>query len=218
MHKTILNLNSIKNEIEKIKNNFNKVEVIAISKTFPILEILPLIESGHAHFGENKIQEAIEKWPKIKENNQNLKLHFVGNLQTNKVKFVIPLFDYIHSLSNFKLAQKIASQQDKVNFKPKIFIQVNIGDEAQKNGVSMKELDSFVFRCQNNLDLNIIGLMCIPPNDGKKEVYFSKMKELNKKYSFTQLSMGMSGDYQLAIKHNSSFVRIGTKIFGNRIK
>tara|TARA_B100001063_G_C16627540_1_gene484017 strand:- start:248 stop:904 length:657 start_codon:yes stop_codon:yes gene_type:complete len=218
MHKTILNLNSIKNEIEKIKNNFNKVEVIAISKTFPILEILPLIESGHAHFGENKIQEAIEKWPEIKENYPNLKLHFVGNLQTNKVKFVIPLFDYIHSLSNFKLAQKIALQQVKVNFKPKIFIQVNIGDEVQKNGVSVKELDSFVFRCQNNLDLNIIGLMCIPPNNEKKEIYFSKMKELNKKYSFTQLSMGMSGDYQLAIKHNSSFVRIGTKIFGSRVK
>ena len=218
MHKTILNLNSIKNEIEKIKNNFNKVEVIAISKTFPILEILPLIKSGHAHFGENKIQEAIEKWSEIKEQNKNLKLHFVGNLQTNKVKFVIPLFDYIHSLSNFKLAQKIALQQVKVNFKPKIFIQVNIGDEVQKNGVSVKELDSFVFRCQNNLDLNIIGLMCIPPNNEKKEIYFSKMKELNKKYSFTQLSMGMSGDYQLAIKHNSSFVRIGTKIFGSRVK
>ena len=218
MHKTILNLNSVKNEIEKIKNNFNKVEVIAISKTFPILEILPLIENGHTHFGENKIQEAIEKWSEIKEQNKNLKLHFVGNLQTNKVKFVIPLFDYIHSLGNYRLAEKIASQQVKINFKPKIFIQVNIGEEEQKNGISLNELDSFVIKCQKNLNLDIIGLMCIPPNNEKTELYFSEMKKLNEKFGFTDLSMGMSDDYKLAIKYNSSFIRIGTKIFGDRVK
>jgi PLP dependent protein len=218
MHKSVLNLNSVENEIKKIENNFNKAEIIAISKTFPITDILPLIEHGHTHFGENKIQEAIEKWSEIKKKKKNLRLHFVGNLQTNKVKFVIPLFDYIHSLDNFKLAAKIASQQIKINFKPKIFIQVNIGDEVQKNGVSVNELDSFIINCQKNLELDIIGLMCIPPNNNNTEKYFLEMKKLNKKFGFTELSMGMSDDYLLAINHSSTFVRIGTKIFGSRVK
>ena len=196
----------------------NKFEIIAISKTFPIDNILPLIDNGHLHFGENKIQEAIKKWPKVKDNNKKLKLHFVGKLQTNKVKFVIPLFDYIHSLDNSKLAEKIASQQTKINFKPKIFIQVNVGEEIQKNGVSLNQLDSFISYCQNDLDLNIVGLMCLPPNDEKPEIYFMKMKKLNQKYGFKELSMGMSADYLLAIKFGSTFVRIGTRIFGNRVK
>ena len=196
----------------------NKFEIIAISKTFPIDNILPLIDNGHLHFGENKIQEAIKKWPKVKDNNKKLKLHFVGKLQTNKVKFVIPLFDYIHSLDNPKLAEKIASQQTKINFKPKIFIQVNVGEEIQKNGVSLNKLDSFISYCQNDLDLNIVGLMCLPPNDEKPEIYFMKMKKLNQKYGFKELSMGMSADYLSAIKSGSTFVRIGTRIFGNRVK
>ena len=196
----------------------NKFEIIAISKTFPIDNILPLIDNGHLHFGENKIQEAIKKWPKVKDNNKKLKLHFVGKLQTNKVKFVIPLFDYIHSLDNSKLAEKIASQQTKINFKPKIFIQVNVGEEIQKNGVSLNQLDSFISYCQNDLDLNIVGLMCLPPNDEKPEIYFMKMKKLNQKYGFKELSMGMSADYLSAIKFGSTFVRIGTRIFGNRVK
>jgi len=179
---------------------------------------LPLIEYGHVHFGENKVQEALEKWSKIKDQNKNLKLHFVGKLQTNKVKFILPFFDYIHSLDNLKLAEKIARQQEKVNFKPKIFIQINIGNEKQKSGISVNELDEFKSKCLNDLKLDIIGLMCLPPNDEKTEEYFIKMKQLNEKYKFEQLSMGMSNDYMLAIKNGSTFLRIGSKIFGNRIK
>tara|TARA_B100001063_G_scaffold170707_1_gene159886 strand:- start:2153 stop:2809 length:657 start_codon:yes stop_codon:yes gene_type:complete len=218
MHKSILNLNSIKNEIEKDKFDLNKVEIIAISKTFSVDNILPLINHGHLHFGENKIQEALEKWPNIKDDNKKVKLHFVGKLQTNKVKFVIPLFDYIHSLDNSKLAEKISSQQSKINFKPKIFVQVNIGEEAQKNGISLNQLDTFISYCQKNLDLDIVGLMCLPPNDENTEIYFEKMTKLNQKYGFKELSMGMSADYLSAIKFGSTFVRIGTKIFGDRTK
>ena len=217
MHTSILNINSIKNEIEKV-DNFRKTKIIAISKTFPIEDILPLIEYGHLHFGENKVQEAVEKWSKVKEKNKNLKLHFVGNLQTNKVKFVIPLFDYIHSLDNLKLAEKISKQQIKINIKPKIFVQVNIGNEPQKNGISVNELDKFINICLNDLGLNIIGLMCLPPNDDKTENYFIKMRELNKRFAFEELSMGMSNDYKLAVKNGSTFLRIGTKIFGKRVK
>ena len=217
MHTSILNINSIKNEIEKV-DNFRKTKIIAISKTFPIEDILPLIEYGHLHFGENKVQEAVEKWSKVKEKNKDLKLHFVGNLQTNKVKFVIPLFDYIHSLDNLKLAEKISKQQIKINIKPKIFVQVNIGNEPQKNGISVNELDKFINICLNDLELNIIGLMCLPPNDDKTENYFIKMRELNKRFAFEELSMGMSNDYKLAVKNGSTFLRIGTKIFGKRVK
>ena len=217
MHKSILNINSIKKEIEKV-GSLSSAEVIAISKTFPIEDILPLIEYGQLHFGENKVQEALEKWPEIKDQNKNLKLHFVGKLQTNKVKFILPLFDYIHSLDNLKLAEKIARQQEKVNFKPKIFIQINIGNERQKSGISVNELDEFKSICLNDLKLDIIGLMCLPPNDEKTEEYFIKMKQLNLKYKLEQLSMGMSNDYKLAIKNGSTFLRIGSKIFGDRIK
>ena len=217
MHKSILNINSIKNEIEKV-GSLSSTEIIAISKTFPIEDILPLIEYGHVHFGENKVQEALDKWTKIKDQNKNLKLHFVGKLQTNKVKFILPLFDYIHSLDNLKLAEKIARQQEKVNFKPKIFIQINIGNEKQKSGISVNELDEFKSICLNDLKLDIIGLMCLPPNDEKTEEYFIKMKQLNLKYKLEQLSMGMSNDYKLAIKNGSTFLRIGSKIFGDRIK
>ena len=217
MHKSILNINSIKKEIEKV-GSLISTEIIAISKTFPIEDILPLIEYGHVHFGENKVQEALEKWPKIKDQNKNLKLHFVGKLQTNKVKFILPLFDYIHSLDNLKLAEKIARQQEKVNFKPKIFIQINIGNEKQKSGISVNELDEFKSICLNDLKLDIIGLMCLPPNDEKTEEYFIKMKQLNLKCKLEQLSMGMSNDYKLAIKNGSTFLRIGSKIFGDRIK
>jgi hypothetical protein len=217
MHKSILNINSIKKEIEKV-GSLSSAEIIAISKTFPIEDILPLIEYGHVHFGENKVQEALEKWSEIKDQNKNLKLHFVGKLQTNKVKFILPLFDYIHSLDNLKLAEKIARQQEKVNFKPKIFIQINIGNEKQKSGISVNELDEFKSICLNDLKLDIIGLMCLPPNDEKTEEYFIKMKQLNLKYKLEQLSMGMSNDYKLAIKNGSTFLRIGSKIFGDRIK
>ena len=218
MHKSILNLNYIKNEIKKDLNKLEKVQIIAISKTFSMDDIIPLIDFGHLHYGENKIQEAVEKWTIIKKDNKNLKLHFVGKLQTNKVKFAIPLFDYIHSLDNFKLAEKISLQQKKVNFKPKIFIQVNVGEEPQKSGIGKNDLKEFVNQCQKDLNLDIIGLMCIPPNDNNTEEYFIEMKKLNQKFNFSDLSMGMSSDFKLAIKHNSNFIRIGTKIFGKRIR
>tara|TARA_B100000674_G_C37789196_1_gene890906 strand:+ start:447 stop:1103 length:657 start_codon:yes stop_codon:yes gene_type:complete len=218
MHKSVLNLNSIKNEIEKNSNVLKGIEIIAISKTFLMQDISPLINAGHIHFGENKIQEALNKWSDIKNHNRNLKLHFVGKLQTNKVKFAIPLFDYIHSLDNYKLAQKISSQQNKINFKPKIFVQVNIGNEPQKNGISISELDSFIEKCKNDLGLDIIGLMCLPPNDGNAEAYFKEMNSLKEKFNFKELSMGMSSDYNLAIKNGSTFIRIGSKIFGERSK
>ena len=217
MHQTILNLNAIKNEI-KTNNEINeRIKIIAVSKNFSINYIKPLLDFGHIHFGENRVQESIEKWPDIKENNKNLKLHFIGKLQTNKVKYILPLFDYIHSLDNLKLAEKIDKLQNRINFRPKIFIQVNIGEEQQKSGVLIKDLENFIKDCKENFDLDIIGLMCIPPNDNEPEKYFKELNRLNKKFNFTDLSMGMSSDYSNAIKYGSTFVRIGSKIFGNRV-
>ena len=217
MHQTILNLNAIKNEI-KTNNEINeRIKIIAVSKNFSINYIKPLLDFGHIHFGENRVQESIEKWPDIKENNKNLKLHFIGKLQTNKVKYILPLFDYIHSLDNLKLAEKIDKLQNRINFRPKIFIQVNIGEEQQKSGVLIKDLENFIKDCKENFDLDIIGLMCIPPNDNEPEKYFKELNRLNKKFNFTDLSMGMSSDYLNAIKYGSTFVRIGSKIFGNRV-
>lgn len=212
-HFSINNLQSIKNE-DQFKNS--KAKIIAVSKTFPIKKILPLITFGHTDFGENKVQEALEKWSEPKEKNKNIKLHLIGKLQTNKVKFCLPLFDYIHSLDNYKLAEKISLEQQKKNFKPKIFIQVNIGEESQKNGIQINLLDEFINECKRSLDLDIIGLMCIPPNDDKTNLYFKKMYELNLKYSFKHLSMGMSADYKQALNFGATFIRIGSKIFGSR--
>ena len=168
------------------------------------------------HFGENKVQEALEKWSNIKNEFNNVKLHMLGKLQTNKVKFALPLFDYIHSLDNLKLAEKISSFQSKVNFKPNIFVQVNIGEEKQKNGISINELNYFINECKNNLDLNIIGLMCIPPNDGNANEYFIKMKKINVEQNLAELSIGMSSDYLIAVNNGATFIRIGSKIFGER--
>ena len=212
-HITISNLNLIKNEVES-KNS--KVKIVAVTKTFSLDKIKPLINYGHLHYGENKIQEAVNKWTEIKKNNKNLKLHFIGKLQTNKVKFALPLFDYIHSLDNLKLAEKISSLQSKIKFKPNIFVQVNIGEEKQKNGISTNELNYFINECKNNLDLNIIGLMCIPPNDGNANEYFIKMKKLNVEQNLAELSIGMSSDYLMAVNNGATFIRIGSKIFGER--
>ncbi len=212
-HSLINNLNLVKNEVEL--NNPN-TQIIAVSKTFSVSKIKPLINSGHIHFGENKIQEAMEKWTDIKQKNKNIKLHFVGKLQTNKVKFALPLFDYIHSLDNIKLAKKISTFQKKINFHPKIFIQINIGNENQKSGIQKNDLADFLKLCREDLDLNIIGLMCIPPNDNNTKKYFEMMKKLKNDYNFTDLSMGMSADYLLALNYESTFVRIGSKIFGAR--
>ena len=216
MHSSISNLEFIKKEIIRSNTNHEKINIIAVSKTFKLNQIKPLIDYGHTHFGENKIQESIDKWSEIKKNMNNLKLHFIGKLQTNKVKYVIPLFDYIHSLDSIKLAEKIYNQQNKINFKPKIFVQVNIGAERQKSGVLINDLEIFLKDCKKNYNLNIIGLMCIPPIGNSSEKYFKEMQQLNKIYNFDDLSMGMSSDYLDAVKYGSSYVRIGSKIFGNR--
>ena len=215
MHKSINNLISVKKELE-IKSHNQNVEIIAVSKTFPINEILPLIEYGHEHFGENKVQEAIVKWSDLKLKNKKINLHLIGKLQSNKVKNAVKIFDYIHSLDNIRLAQKISLAQKTINYKPKIFVQVNIGNEIQKNGINESDLNSFLSTCQNELKLNIIGLMCIPPNDDMTVSYFKKLKDLNDKYKLKQLSMGMSADYLDAVKLGSTYVRIGTGIFGQR--
>ena len=192
------------------------VNIIAVSKTFSIEIIKPLITYGHNHFGENKVQEALEKWTGIKKDFKNIKLHLIGKLQTNKVKFVLPLFDYIHSLDSEKLAQKISLEQKKVGFKPKIFIQVNIGNEIQKNGIDKENLNRFLKICQKDFDLDIIGLMCIPPNNDKVEEYFKEMNQLRLKHDLKELSMGMSNDFKLAVQNQATFIRVGSKIFGSR--
>lgn len=187
-----------------------------MSKTFSITEIEPLLKHGHFHFGENKIQEAIDKWTKVKNNFENVKLHMIGKLQSNKVKFLMPLFDYLHSLDNIKLAEKISNEQKKFKKRIKIFIQVNIGNEEQKNGINVSELEKFHKICIHKLDLNIVGLMCLPPDKINAVPFFERMKELNNDLGLKELSMGMSSDYMEAIQFGSSFIRIGSKIFGNR--
>jgi PLP dependent protein len=215
MHNSVKNLIYIEDLI-KSKVNHDKIpKIIAVSKTFPIENILPLIEHGHLHYGENKVQEALEKWTDIKNENYNIQLHLIGSLQTNKVKFALKIFDFIHSLDSEKLANKIADEQVKQEKKPKIFIQVNIGNEDQKSGIDKKNLKDFYKFCKN-LNLNIIGTMCIPPNDRNTEKYFSEMNDINKELNFKELSMGMSGDYLGAVKNNATYIRVGSKIFGSR--
>ena len=219
MHQSIINLTTIDKQInDKISDevNIKKVNIVAVSKTFKIIDIEPIIKFGHTHFGENKVQEALDKWSDIKVNNKNIKLHLIGKLQTNKVKFVLPLFDYIHSLDSTKLAEKISNEQSKKNFRPKIFVQVNIANEPQKNGIEVKSLETFLKSCQANCDLDILGLMCIPPIDKNPEVYFKEMNLLNKKFGFKDLSMGMSNDFISAINNGATYIRIGSKIFGKR--
>ena len=218
MHNTVKNLIYIEKLIRsKVKDeNIAKLpKIIAVSKTFPIENVLPLIEHGHFHYGENKVQEALDKWTEVKVKNTSIKLHLIGRLQSNKVKFALKVFDYIHSLDSEKLANKIAGEQKKQDKKPKIFIQVNIGNEDQKSGINKEKLLDFYKFCQN-LNLDIIGTMCIPPNNDNTEKYFSAMNKINQELNFEDLSMGMSGDYLEAIKNNATYVRIGSKIFGKR--
>ena len=215
MHYTIKNLFYIEDLVKSKANHDIFPKIIAVSKTFPIEKVLPLIEHGHIHYGENKVQEAINKWTEIKTKNNAIKLHLIGRLQTNKVKIALTLFDYIHSLDSEKLAIKISKEQAKQEKKPKIFIQVNIGDEAQKSGIGKGKLINFYKFCLN-LNLDIIGTMCIPPNNENTGRYFSEMSDLNEELNFKDLSMGMSGDYLEAITNNATYVRIGSKIFGNR--
>ena len=216
MHNTVKNLIYIE-ELVKSKVNHDKLlTIIAVSKTFPIENVLPLIEHGHLNYGENKVQEAIDKWSDIKSKYNQLKLHLIGRLQTNKVKFALKIFDYIHSLDSEKLAIKISDEQIKQGKKPKIFIQINIGNEEQKTGINQHNLKYFWQFCKN-LNLDIIGTMCIPPNGGNTEKYFSKMSDINQTLNFKELSMGMSGDYLQAIENNATYIRVGSKIFGSRV-
>ena len=217
MHKIVSNFISIQDEIKsQIKNDDPNIDIIAVSKTFTIDHIKPLIDFGHIHFGENKVQEAIIKWKSIKELKPNIKLHLIGKLQSNKVKFAIPIFDYIHSLDNIKLANKIFDEEKKIKKKVKIFIQVNIDNEIQKKGIKKEDLVDFYSYCSKKLNLDIIGLMCIPPNNQNASDYFKEMKDLNLKVKLRHLSMGMSNDYLNAIQNGATFVRIGSKIFGSR--
>ena len=208
---------------EKIKLNISSakpkrpINIIAVSKTFTIDHIKPLINHGHLHFGENKVQEAIAKWSNPKKENPNTQLHMIGKLQSNKAKDAIKLFDYIHSVDNQKLADALSKHQKNLNRKIKYFIQVNIGNEIQKSGISVGELDAFYNYCINEIKLEIIGLMVIPPNDNNPTKYFETMNNLTKSMAIKELSMGMSADYIEAVKHGSTFVRIGSSIFGSRL-
>ena len=218
MSVVVNNLINIEKKIKsKVKDLNNDIlpKIIAVSKTFKIEHIKPIIEQGHCDFGENKVQEAIEKWSIIRETNNNIRLHFIGKLQSNKVKLAVKIFDYIHSVDSIKLAKKISDEQKKIKKKLKIFLQVNIGNESQKSGINEKDLKYLVSYC-NEIDLNLIGLMCIPPVNNNPEKYFKQMQELNKNFGFKELSMGMSSDFLLAIEYSSTYLRIGSSIFGRR--
>ena len=218
MHNTVKNLleieNNIKDYLKELKIS-NLPKIIAVSKTFELDKISPLIDHGHEDFGENKVQEALEKWLSVKTKNSKIKLHMIGKLQTNKVKYAVQVFDYIHSVDSEKLAKKISDEQNKINKKIKIFLQVNIGDENQKSGVNKNDLAKLVSYCKE-IKLDLIGLMCIPPVNIDPEDYFAEMNKLNKAHGFAELSMGMSSDYLKATKHLSTYVRIGSSIFGQR--
>ena len=218
MHKTVQNLLSIETSINskliELKEE-KKPKIIAVSKTFKIDHILPLIEYGHLDYGENKVQEAIEKWEEIKKQKENIKLHLIGKLQSNKVKFAIKIFDFIHSLDSEKLAKKISEEQQKQNKKPKIFIQINLGEESQKSGINKENLVDF-YNFSKDLGLNVIGTMCIPPFEVDPTKFFDEMKNLNEKIGLNELSMGMSSDYLTAVEYKSTYLRIGSNIFGQR--
>ena len=220
MNYALANLVKIQQEIilktSKNNNNIKLPKVIAVSKTFSMDSILPVINHGHIDFGENKIQEAVVKWQDVKEKYNHLKLHMIGRLQKNKVKYAVRLFDYIHSLDNLRLAEKIANEEVKQNKKIKIFIQVNISEENQKNGIVAKELNNFYNVCINDFKLNIIGLMCIPANNIKNSYHYKEMYDVAKKLKIKELSMGMSGDYLDALNYGATYLRIGSKIFGER--
>jgi len=218
MHNTVQKLidieNKIKSNLEDININ-NLPKIIAVSKTFKLDKILPLIDHGHIDFGENKIQEAMDKWTDIKKKNTKIQLHMIGKLQTNKVKFAVKLFDYIHSVDNEKLAKKIADEQEKINKKINIFIQVNIGKENQKSGIEKDRVNDLVVYCKK-INLNVVGLMCIPPVNDDPIVYFREIFLINKKFNFSDLSMGMSSDYLEASENGATYLRIGSSIFGQR--
>ena len=213
------NLNAIENKINEIikkKQLKTNPKIIAVTKTFSIEKITPLLESGHQDFGENKVQEAEEKWKNIKNNYSKIRLHMIGKLQSNKAKKAVELFDYIHSLDSPKLAIKIKKYEEELNKKIKMFIQVNIGEEQQKSGIMINQLENFYNYCKKELSLNIVGLMCLPPNNYDPVKYFEILRKNSSKFNLTELSMGMSSDYENAVLNGSTFLRIGTEIFGER--
>ena len=215
LHKSVTNLNLIKEDLKSKIKNYQNIKIIAVSKTFPIEAIEPLIEHGHLEYGENKVQEALNKWTEIKIANSNIKLHLIGKLQTNKVKFALKIFDYIHSVDSEKLAKKIADEELKQKKKIKIFLQINIGKEEQKSGINKDYLQDLYFYCKN-LNLDVVGLMCIPPAGQRSEIFFKEMDLLAKKFNLLELSMGMSADYIEAAKNSATYLRIGSNIFGKR--
>jgi len=214
-HNSINNLIAIQNNLKSKNFNIKLPTIIAVSKNFSLLDIKPLIDYGHLNFGENKVQEAIQKWDNIKKNSPKIQLHMIGKLQVNKVKYAVPLFDYIHTLDNIKLADKIANEEIKNNKRIKLFIQVNIGAESQKNGVLPSDLRDLYDHCKNKLKLNILGLMCIPPINNSFK-FFKEMNNLNKELKLSELSMGMSNDYLEAAENEATYLRIGSSIFGSR--
>jgi len=218
MHFTVKNLlnieNNIKNNLDKLNIN-TKPKIIAVSKTFKMDVISPLVNYGHINYGENKVQETIDKWTEIKKQNPKLKLHMIGKLQTNKVKNAVKIFDYIHSVDSKKLAKKIVDEQNKINKKIKVFLQINIGAENQKSGINKNEV-KYLFTYCKEINLDVIGLMCIPPINVDPEIYYKEMYQLNMTLGLEDLSMGMSSDFFKAIKYQSTYVRIGTSIFGER--
>jgi len=212
-------LNSVKNKVKEIidgKQQKTIPQIIVITKTFPLSEFSPLLEAGHIHFGENKIQEAEDKWSDVRTKYKNLQLHMVGKLQSNKVKKAIKLFDYVHSLENEKLAVKIYQCQNELNKKIKLFIQVNLAEEDQKSGIFLNDLNDFYNYCTKDLSLNVIGLMCLPPANLNSSEYFKILKKSNEEFNLTDLSMGMSADYKEAILNGSTFLRLGSIILGAR--
>ena len=219
MHQSVKNIvdlyDNVKQKIQELNYENYDPNIIAVSKTFKMEDIMPLIEYGHQDFGENKVQEAFSKWKEVKANKNHVKLHMIGRLQSNKVKQAVSIFDYIHSVDSIKLANKISDEQKKQNKNLKIFLQVNVGDEIQKSGSNLNDLDKLVLECKK-INLNVLGLMCLPPFDEPVHKYFSLIKNKNDKFNFKDLSLGMSNDYIEALNYKTSFIRIGTKIFGER--
>ena len=219
MHEIVQKLASVKNKVNKLINEKQlktNPKIIVVSKTFSMEKILPIIESGHLHYGENKLQEAEDKWLEIKKNNSNINLHMIGKLQSNKAKKAVQIFDYIHSLDNAKLASKIFKYQNELNKNVKLFIQVNIGDEKQKSGIMLNDLNNFYLYCTKELSLNVIGLMCIPPIGKETYKYFEKLKIVSEKLNLKDLSMGMSSDFEQAVIYGSTYLRLGSLILGQR--
>ena len=215
MSNIVESFDKIKSNINE-SNNANNVKIVAVSKTFDLNHVMPLIDYGHIHYGENKVQEAAAKWSEIKKLRSQIKLHMVGKLQSNKAKKAVEIFDYIHSLDSQKLADILSRNQKEVNKSLNYFIQVNIGNESQKSGIPFNEVDEFYTYCRNENDMNILGLMAIPPNDDNTEKYFKSLSELNYSLGLKELSMGMSSDYKLALNYKATYLRIGSLIFGNR--